>query len=49
MYWLMMSIGGWKGFLQLVTRPSYWEKTRHGMDLMEASGVAGTAVLEEKA
>jgi len=32
-YWFMMSIGGWKGFLQLITRPNYWEKTRHGLDL----------------
>ncbi len=33
LYWLLMSIGGWKGFLQLITRPSYWEKTKHGLDL----------------
>jgi len=32
-YWLLMSIGAWKGCLQLITRPSYWEKTRHGFDL----------------
>ena len=32
-YWLFMSIGAWKGCLQLITRPSYWEKTRHGFDL----------------
>ena len=32
-YWMLMSIGAWKGFLQLITRPNYWEKTRHGMDL----------------
>ena len=33
LYWLLASIGAWKGFLQLVTRPSYWEKTRHGLDV----------------
>ena len=33
-YWFLMSLGGWKGFLQLITRPSYWEKTRHGLDLI---------------
>ena len=32
-YWLLMSVGAWKGFLQLITRPNYWEKTRHGLDL----------------
>jgi len=33
LYWLMMSIGAWKGFLQLIYNPSYWEKTKHGLDL----------------
>ena len=32
-YWLVMSIGAWKGCLQLITRPNYWEKTKHGFDL----------------
>jgi len=31
-YWILASVGAWKGFLQLITRPSYWEKTRHGLD-----------------
>ncbi|MBC7234743.1 MAG: glycosyltransferase [Chloroflexi bacterium] len=30
-YWLFMSFAAWKGFLQLITRPFYWEKTVHGM------------------
>jgi len=30
-YWLLMSVGAYKGFLQLVTRPHYWEKTQHGL------------------
>ena len=30
-YWVLMSIGAWKGFLQLIIRPHYWEKTRHGL------------------
>lgn len=32
-YWVLLSIGAWRGFLQLFTRPSFWEKTRHGFDL----------------
>ncbi len=28
-YWIMMSAGAWKGFLQLVTKPHHWEKTKH--------------------
>jgi cellulose synthase/poly-beta-1,6-N-acetylglucosamine synthase-like glycosyltransferase len=31
LYWALMSVGAWKGFVQLVTRPSYWEKTVHGL------------------
>jgi cellulose synthase/poly-beta-1,6-N-acetylglucosamine synthase-like glycosyltransferase len=30
-YWILMSAGAWKGFLQLFYRPSYWEKTVHGL------------------
>lgn len=28
-YWIMMSVGAWKGFLQLITKPHHWEKTKH--------------------
>ena len=28
-YWLLMSLGAWKGFLQLFHAPHFWEKTRH--------------------
>jgi cellulose synthase/poly-beta-1,6-N-acetylglucosamine synthase-like glycosyltransferase len=30
-YWALMSIAAWKGFLQLFYAPSYWEKTTHGL------------------
>jgi cellulose synthase/poly-beta-1,6-N-acetylglucosamine synthase-like glycosyltransferase len=30
-YWALISIAGWKGFLQLFTKPFYWEKTKHGL------------------
>lgn len=30
LYWGLTSIGAWKGFLQLLTRPHFWEKTEHG-------------------
>jgi len=36
LYWVLISVGAWKGFLQLVTRPFYWEKTRHGLDRASA-------------
>ena len=30
-YWGLMSWAAWKGFLQLLYRPFYWEKTTHGL------------------
>jgi len=30
-YWILGSIGAWKGILQLITKPHYWEKTIHGI------------------
>jgi len=30
-YWLLLSVGAYKGLWQLVTRPFYWEKTVHGI------------------
>jgi hypothetical protein len=32
-YWGLMSIAAWKGFVQLITNPFYWEKTEHGLDV----------------
>lgn len=29
-YWLLMSIGAYKGVIQMLPRPHYWEKTDHG-------------------
>jgi cellulose synthase/poly-beta-1,6-N-acetylglucosamine synthase-like glycosyltransferase len=31
LYWALMSVGAWKGVLQLFYRPFYWEKTVHGL------------------
>ncbi len=31
-YWGLMSLAAWKGALQLITKPHYWEKTIHGRD-----------------
>lgn len=41
-YWLMMSYGAWKGFLQLITKPHFWEKTKHGFDLAAVAADAGS-------
>src|SRR5208337_869912 len=31
LYWVLISIGDWRGVIQLVTKPFYWEKTEHGL------------------
>jgi cellulose synthase/poly-beta-1,6-N-acetylglucosamine synthase-like glycosyltransferase len=31
LYWGLASIAAWKGFLQLLTKPHFWEKTVHGL------------------
>ena len=30
-YWLLVSVGAWRGVLQSFTAPFYWEKTPHGL------------------
>lgn len=29
LYWVLMSAGAWKGFIQLISKPHFWEKTKH--------------------
>lgn len=31
LYWVLISIGDWRGVIQLITKPFYWEKTQHGL------------------
>jgi hypothetical protein len=31
LYWVLGSIGAWRGLIQLITKPHYWEKTMHGI------------------
>ena len=31
LYWVLMSWAAWKGLIQLITKPHYWEKTEHGL------------------
>jgi cellulose synthase/poly-beta-1,6-N-acetylglucosamine synthase-like glycosyltransferase len=37
LYWIMMAAAATKAVLQLVTAPSFWEKTSHGLDHPEVS------------
>ncbi len=31
LYWVLHSIASWKGLIQLITNPHYWDKTSHGV------------------
>jgi len=41
LYWVLISVGAWKGAIQLVTRPFYWEKTEHGLPKPRGVGPYG--------
>jgi hypothetical protein len=40
LYWVMMGLAAVKATVQLVHRPSYWEKTSHGLHLAPAAQTA---------
>jgi hypothetical protein len=44
LYWALMSLAAWKGFLQLWFKPFYWEKTIHGLYRV-TEGSAPAAIL----
>ena len=39
LYWVLISLAAWKGFLQLFWKPFYWEKTQHGLDVGPVQGL----------
>lgn len=46
-YWLMVSVAGFKALIQLIYKPHYWEKTNHGLSLKQV--IAKETVAELKA
>jgi cellulose synthase/poly-beta-1,6-N-acetylglucosamine synthase-like glycosyltransferase len=46
LYWILLSIGAWKGFLQLFTKPHYWEKTTHGYCLIDEDDTLERSALD---
>jgi glycosyltransferase XagB len=38
LYWGLYSIAAWKALWQLITKPHYWEKTKHGLHHGSGSG-----------
>ena len=33
LYWILQSVAAYRALWQLIRRPSYWEKTKHGRGL----------------
>lgn len=54
LYWLAMSIAAWMGLYELLTKPHYWAKTKHGLHLDDknavkhANGVIGRNLVDTK-
>lgn len=40
LYWLLMSVAGYMALYELIVRPSYWQKTEHGLHFEEQSGAS---------
>ena len=49
LYWGLMSIAAWKGFIQLFYQPFYWEKTVHGLRPAEAATAPPPAAQSRRA
>jgi glycosyltransferase XagB len=43
LYWVLMSLAAIKAAVQLVTQPSYWEKTVHGLDTADTADTVPAA------
>ncbi|PGU00840.1 hypothetical protein COD21_30460 [Bacillus cereus] len=35
LYWIIMSLAAYKALWQLIVKPSYWEKTKHGLNIID--------------
>ena len=42
LYWALASVAAWKGAIQLISNPHYWEKTVHGLSSIQATIPSGT-------
>jgi hypothetical protein len=40
-YWLMMSVANWIALWQIIIKPHYWEKTKHGLHLQDSEVLSG--------
>jgi cellulose synthase/poly-beta-1,6-N-acetylglucosamine synthase-like glycosyltransferase/transposase len=47
-YWAMMSIAAFMALFQLIFKPHYWEKTKHGLHLHTSGSFSGSTTVEEE-
>jgi cellulose synthase/poly-beta-1,6-N-acetylglucosamine synthase-like glycosyltransferase/transposase len=47
-YWAMMSIAAFMAFYQLIFKPHYWEKTKHGLHLHSSRASSPSTIVEEE-
>lgn len=45
-YWLLISIGGWRGIINFFIAPHYWHKTPHGVKLKAKQELTGEEVYQ---
>ncbi|MDB5238796.1 MAG: glycosyltransferase [Candidatus Parcubacteria bacterium] len=46
-YWLSMSLASWRSVYEVIVKPHYWAKTRHGLHLAGAEGGVKESEVEE--
>jgi hypothetical protein len=49
LYWVLHSIAAWRALYQLITAPSYWEKTPHGLSAHAAPNADAARALAAEA
>jgi cellulose synthase/poly-beta-1,6-N-acetylglucosamine synthase-like glycosyltransferase len=47
-YWVMMSVAAFLAFFQLIFKPHYWEKTKHGLHLHASQLSVSNVTVEEE-
>jgi cellulose synthase/poly-beta-1,6-N-acetylglucosamine synthase-like glycosyltransferase/transposase len=47
-YWAMMTIAAYKALCQLIFKPHYWEKTKHGLHLHTSHSSSASTTVEEE-
>jgi len=43
LYWVLLSVASWRGLIQLIKKPFYWDKTNHGVSKVNRTAKVTTA------